>query len=126
MKMGAFALLASAVGLVAIIALAVFLLWRPDPLSQARGSGDPGRVVRVPATIESVRDTGSRHNQNPIVAFGLGFATPDGRRFSVSVERAVPMLQLSQVAVGKLVMLEYDAADPNKAELTDPLEFGVR
>jgi hypothetical protein len=51
----------------------------------------------------------------------LRYATPDGRQFSVRIERAVPPLQLTQLAIGKRLALEYDALQPEKADLTDSL-----
>lgn len=121
MKMGTVALVVSLIGLVAVIVAVAFMLYRPDPLAEARRSGDPKRVVRAEAVIESLQDTGSRHNQNAVLAMGLRYATPDGRQFSVRIERAVPPLQLTQLAVGKRVALEYDALHPEKADLTESL-----
>jgi hypothetical protein len=123
MKMTAVAVVAAFAGLVVIVALVGFNFYRPDPLADARRSGDPNRVVRVAATIESVRDTGSRHNANPVIAFGLRFATADGRTFNVDLERAVPPLQLAGAVVGKHLVVEYDATEPSKAALAVPLEF---
>lgn len=121
MKMGTVALVVSLVGLVAVIAAVAFMLYRPDPLAEARRSGDSARVLRVEAVIESLRDTGSRHNHNAVLEFGLRYATPDGRQFSLRIERAVPPLQLTHLAVGKRVALEYDALHPEKADLTESL-----
>jgi hypothetical protein len=121
MKMGTVALVVSLIGLMAVIAVVAFMLYRPDPLAEARRSGDPTRVVRAEAVIESLQDTGSRQNQNAVLAFGLRYAGPGGRQFNIRIERAVPPLQLAQVAVGKRVALEYDALHPEKADLTEAL-----
>ncbi len=123
MKMTVVAIVAALTGLIAVAVVLGVTFYRADPLADARRSGDPRRVVRVAATIESVRDTGSRHNANPVIAFGLRYATADGRTFNVALERAVPPLQLSSAVVGKHMIVEYDAIEPSKAALPVPLEF---
>lgn len=121
MKMGAAA--AFFAFLVGLIGVVVFLLafHRSDPLADARKSGDPTRVARAEATIVALRDTGSRHNHNAVIAFELRFSSRDGKVVSTLIERPVPPLQLAQLAVGKRLVIDYDTQRPEKADVTDPI-----
>ncbi len=121
MKPGPIVAIAFILGLVAFAVIVFFQVRRPDPLAEARQAGDPARLVQTTATIVALRDTGSRHNHNPIIEFKLGYTNQDGRDFNALVERPIPALELSRLAPGKRVKVIYDALDPNKADLSDPM-----
>lgn len=123
MKTGpAIALTIFLIGLALFAAFVFFTAHRSDPLDAARKSGDPARIVKVLARIDRLEDTGSRHNHNPVISVHLSYADAQGKSWQTRVERAVPPLLLAQLAVGKRVMLGYDAADPAKADLLEPIE----
>lgn len=121
MKPGPIVAIAFILGLIAFAVIVFLNVRRPDPLAEARQSGDPARLVQATATIVALRDTGSRHNHNPIIEFKLGYTNQDGRHFNAVVERPIPALDLSRLSPGKRVKVIYDAQDPTKADLTDPM-----
>lgn len=121
MKPGPIVAIVFILGLIAFAVLVFLNVRRPDPLADARQAGDPARLVHTMATIVSLRDTGSRHNHNPIIELKLGYTNIEGRDFNAVVERPIPALELSRLSPGKRVKVIYDAQDPTKADLTDPM-----
>ncbi len=70
-------------------------------------SGVPGT-----ATIESVTDTGTMLNQNPVCEFQLTVSVAGRQPYSVAHRQMVPMMMMASYQPGAAMPVRVDPADP--------------
>ena len=105
---------------IVISAVVAYLAFRqPDPMAEARQSGDPSRLMQCMAVIEAIRDTGSRHNHNPVLELQLTGTLPDGSVQHWELRRLAPPAGTSPLVPGQVWPVQYDRLHPERAELLE-------
>lgn len=105
---------------IVISGVVAYLAFRqPDPLAEARQSGDPSRLMQCMAVIEAIRDTGSRHNHNPVLELQLSGALPDGTVQRWVLRKLAPPAGTPPLVPGQVWPVEYDRLHPDRAELLE-------
>lgn len=69
------------------------------------------------AEVNWLRDTGSRHNHNPVVEISLRVEPDDGLPFEARVRTAISPVRLPSLQPGARVDVRYDPDAPGRVEL---------
>ena len=81
--------------------------------------------VAATATIVSVRDTGSRINDDPVVGIRLQVQPPSGPSFQVEVKETVSILQIPLFQPGAQLDVKYDPADQTRVAIAGVVTGGA-
>jgi len=86
-----------------------------------------GRVLKkgysAPARIINVKDTGRRHNRNPVVKINVVVTDAAGREFPGQVKMPVSVVRLPGLQPGQTIRVKYLPGSPASIAIDDNFEF---
>ena len=80
--------------------------------------------VAATATIMSIRDTGTRINDDPVVGMMLQVQPPSGPSFQAEVKETVSILQIPLYQPGARLDVKYDPADQKSVAIVSVIAGG--
>jgi len=73
------------------------------------------------AEILSLKDTGDRINENPVVEIAVKVQPEGGEPYSATISTALSVVDLQNYRAGVKVRVRYDPSDPSKVALVGPM-----
>lgn len=97
------------------------VVWRHFRSADVLKSG-----VSASAKIIDVKDTGRRHNNNPVVSIRLVVTGTDGHDFNAEITMPVSPVRLTRYQPGAVVAVKYDPRSPDRVAIDTRSEPGSR
>ena len=113
------ALVISALALVATVVI-MALVFGPVLLDSFRARQVLASGVPALARITGLRDTGTRVNYQPMIAIQLDVMPKDHPPFTAVADRVLTVIDANAFAVGRMVVVKYDPAHPDRVAIVGP------
>jgi hypothetical protein len=85
-----------------------------EQMSGLMGTGAGGNGISGRAVVKAARDTGQRHNLNPVYEVDLVVTPDDGGAYDVTVQTVVNTLAIAQCVPGTNVSVKVDRSNRQK------------
>jgi hypothetical protein len=74
------------------------------------------------ATLLNIKDTGDRHNEDPIVQLAIEIQPEAGEPYRTSIVTAMSAVELPKYKAGDTVRVRFDPEHPERAALIGPYQ----